>query len=117
MSPDFLQQYEFIVEAAVRNVPSEFRDDAHQSGYLGLLNGLKNKHRATININGYLYKCVLSQIIRDIGQLYRPFSLNKNIYNELLKYKKMKRLGIDDSINCGMEKIISTRQISIHETE
>jgi len=85
-------KYENIIDIATRYIPKDLKDDAKQAGYLGLLSGLKSSSIHT-NKFGYLYRCARNEIISEMGRLFKPFALNPTTYNELIKYKKLKRLN------------------------
>lgn len=84
-------EHEDIIGVAIKHIPEEFREDARQAGYIGLMNGLKNKSSIKTNLRGYLYKCITNEMIREAAKLHRPFALSQNTFNQLLKYKKLKR--------------------------
>lgn len=87
-----MEEYKDIINIALKNIPFELRDDARQAGYVGLLNGLASKTPRN-NQRGYLYRCAINEIIRELASLQRPFSLNRDIFCRLLKYRKLKRYG------------------------
>jgi len=110
--------HEDIINVAIRHIPEEFRDDARQAGYIGLLSGLKNKDAVRSNLRGYLYKCITNEMIREMAKLYRPFALKSKIFNLLLKYKKLKGLGKEKLLGCDkttiaeLEELLRIRQWS-----
>lgn len=108
----FDMEYEDIVSIAASNMPYEFRDDAIQAGYIGLLNGLKNKDKVKTNLRGYLYRCVINEMIKELGKLHRPFSLNSKLFNRLLKYKKEKGMGLNKLFDPELEQLLSIKQWS-----
>ena len=87
-----MEKYKEIINVALKNVPFEFMDDARQASYIGLLNGLTNK-KPVRNKKGYLYRCVVNEIIKELATLQRPFSLNRDVFCKLIKYRKLKRYG------------------------
>lgn len=115
-------EYEDIIGVAAKHIPEEFREDARQAGYIGLMNGLKNIALVRINLRGYLYRCVSNEMIREAAKLHRPFALSSNTFNQLLKYKRLKRLGELDSSSSKMnleelESLLRIKQLSYHEYE
>jgi len=112
-------EHEDIVGVAARKLPRELREDAIQAGYVGLLNGLKNKDSIKTNLRGYLYRCVANEMIREAAKLHRPFSLNSSTFNQLLKYKKLKRFGkpVCNTMSVEeLERILNVKQWSLdHE--
>jgi len=115
--------HEDIISVAVRHMPEELRDDARQAGYIGLLNGLKNKRSVRSNLRGYLYRCITNEMIRELAKLHKPFALNSQVFNLLLKYKKLKRFGREDLLSCNkmtvdeLEELLRIRQWSIDDPE
>lgn len=105
-------QHEDIIIIASRHVPYEFREDAIQAGYIGLLNGLRNKHNIKTNLRGYLYRCITNEMIKEVGKLHKPFALNSKLFVKLLKYKKLKGMGIKQLLNPQLEQLLSIRQWS-----
>lgn len=87
-----LVEHEDIIGLVLKHVPCEFREDAQQAGYVGLLNGLKHADKAD-NTRGYLFKCVSNEILREVASLQRPFALNSDTFCRLLRYRKLKKLG------------------------
>ena len=99
-------EYEDIIGIAIKHIPEEIREDACQAGYIGLINGLKNREFIRTNIRGYLYRCVSNEIIRELAKLHRPFALSQNTFNQLLKYKKLKRFGkLDNLTKMSVEEL------------
>jgi len=109
-------EHEDIIGVAVKHIPQELREDARQAGYIGLMNGLKNRALIQTNIRGYLYRCISNEMIREIAKLYRPFALSSNTFNQLLKYKKFKRFGKLDSLSKmnveELERLLRIKQLS-----
>ena len=89
-----MKEYEDIVKCAVKNVPKHFLDDARQAGYLGILNGLKKN-----NSPGYLFRCARNEIIKELGELQKPFALNKDVFCKILAFRRMKAYSNDDIFN------------------
>ena len=85
-------EHEDIIDIAIVNVPREFRDDARQAGYVGLINGLRHLDGVE-NIRGYLYRCVQNEMIKEVAKLYTPFSVSPYMLNTLIKYKKLTRFN------------------------
>lgn len=90
-----MQEYRPMIEKAASRMPSEYRDDAIQAGYLGLVKGLQNKDNVKDNFDGYLFRCIKNEIIKEIGSLHRPFCLNPKIFCSLVKYKHMKKYNLE----------------------
>lgn len=105
-------QHEDIVVIAANHIPREFRDDAIQAGYIGLLNGLKNKSKVKSNFRGYLYRCVTNEMIKEVGKLHRPFALHSKLFVRLLKYKKLKGMGVNKLLDPELEQLLSIKQWS-----
>lgn len=93
-------------------MPYEFRDDVVQAGYIGLLNGLRNKNKVRTNLRGYLYRCITNEMIKEVGKLHRPFSLNNKLFLKLLKYKKLKGIGANKLLEPELEHLLSIKQWS-----
>jgi len=110
--------HEDIINVAIRHIPEGLREDARQAGYIGLLNGLKNKRTVRSNLRGYLYRCVTNEMIRELAKLHKPFALNSQVFNLLLKYKKLKRFGKEKLLGCNkmtieeLEELLRIRQWS-----
>ena len=105
-------QHEDIVTIASRHIPYEFREDAMQAGYIGLINGLRNKDKVKSNLRGYLYRCVTNEMIKEVSKLHRPFSLNNKLFVKLLKYKKLKGMGAAKLLDPELEQLLSIKQWS-----
>ncbi len=105
-------EHEDIIKIALRNIPNEFREDATQAGYIGLIEGLKNRNKVKSNLRGYLYRCVTNEMIKEVGQLHKPFALNSNLFSKLLKYKKLKGIQSNVLVNAELEKLLSVKQWS-----
>lgn len=118
-----MQEYRTMIEKAANRMPLEYRDDAIQAGYLGLVKGLKNKDNVKSNFDGYLFRCIKNEIIKEIGSLHRPFSLNPKIFCSLVKYKHMKKYDLeglalmDKASIVELEKIAKTTQRSMISEE
>ncbi len=111
-------EHEDIIGVAIKHIPEELREDARQAGYVGLINGLKNRSSVKSNLRGYLYRCVSNEMIREAAKLHRPFALNSNTFNQLLRYKKLKRFGrLDESTSKmdleQLERLLSIKQWSL----
>jgi len=109
-----MKEYNEIINIALLNVPWELRDDARQAGYLGLLNGLSSNKKKT-NKKGYLFRCVVNEIIRELASLQRPFSLNRDIFCKLIKYRKLKRYGQEHLINFNTLSVKALEHIMASE--
>ena len=115
-------EHEDIIGVAIKHIPEELREDARQAGYIGLMNGLKNKASVRTNLRGYLYRCVSNEMIREVAKLHKPFALSQNTFNQLLKYKKLKRFGKLDQSTSKMdlgelEKLLRIKQWSFDDHE
>jgi len=110
-----VEQYKDIISLVLKHVPGEFREDAEQAGYVGLLNGLRHVDKAE-NTRGYLYRCVSNAVIKEIASLQRPFALNSDVFCKLLKYRKLKRFGLERKAKFNamsmeqLERIMSSEQ-------
>ena len=109
-------EYEDIIGVAIKHIPEELREDARQAGYIGLINGLKNKESVRSNLRGYLYRCISNEMIREVAKLHRPFALSQNTFNQLIRYKKLKRFGkLDNSTKMSideLERLLGVKQVS-----
>ena len=114
-------EHEDIIGVAIKHIPEEFREDARQAGYIGLLNGLRNRSSVRSNLRGYLYRCVSNEMIREAAKLHKPFSLSSNTFNQLLRYKKLKRFGRQDNSSKmsidELERLLRIKQWSYDEHE
>jgi DNA-directed RNA polymerase specialized sigma subunit len=109
--------HEDIICIALSHIPRDLKDDARQAGYIGLMQGLKNKNKVVSNFRGYLYRCVTNEIIKEMSKLYRPFSLNSKLFCKLLKYKKLRGIGANKLINNELEKLLQVKQWSYSDYE
>jgi len=110
-------EHEDIIPVAANRLPSEFREDAMQAGYIGLMNGLKNTSIKK-NLRGYLYRCITNEMIREAAKLHKPFALSSGTFNQLLRYKKAKRFGQVKSFKMSvseLEKLLTIKQWSIDD--
>lgn len=115
-------EHEDIIGVAIKHIPEELREDARQAGYIGLMNGLKNRSSVRTNLRGYLYRCIANEMIREAAKLHKPFALSQNVFNQLLKYKKLKRFGKLDSSSSKMnldelDKLLRIKQWSLDDNE
>lgn len=114
-------EHEDIIGVAIKHIPEELREDARQAGYIGLINGLKNRASVQTNLRGYLYKCISNEMIREAAKLYKPFALSSNTFNQLLKYKKLKRFDKQDNLTKmsidKLEKLLAIKQWSYDQYE
>lgn len=103
------KSHDAIVKVALSSVPRAFLEDARQAAYLGLIKGLRKQPDAS---RGYLYRCAKNEILKELGNLHSPYSLNKDIFILMLKYKTLKqyrqeaKLNLDEKMEMRIEKII-----------
>lgn len=70
------------------------KDDCFQAACLGLLKAHEKKDRVTF-FKSYAYRCMQSEVIKEIARLHDPLPLDPTTFLLLCKYKKYKGTGKD----------------------
>jgi DNA-directed RNA polymerase specialized sigma subunit len=108
-----------MINTAIRKVPTRLKEDAFQAGCVGLVIGLKNSP-STSNPDGYVYKCIRSEVFKELAALNGIYSLDAQILINLMKYKRARAYGQDPTKELGaatikqLEKIINTKGWSLN---
>ena len=117
-----LDTYKPLINKMLRKVPRHLRDDCFQAACLGLVKALKRKEDVTF-FRSYAYRCMQSEIVKELATLHDPLPLDHNTFFLLCKYKKEKSMGRDpsqlDVTNDRLENLVrlsNAKRVSYRET-
>lgn len=98
-----IQEYEYLINKILRNVPSYIRDDCYQAACLGLLKAkAKENEHAVEFFKAYAYRCMQNEVTKEVAKLHGPgnglYSLDKTTLLLYCEYKRRKSsdAGLED---------------------
>jgi DNA-directed RNA polymerase specialized sigma subunit len=106
-----IEEYNGLINSALRKVPNHLREDCYQAACLGLLKAMENKDIAK-NFKSYAWRCMYHEVLSVVAELNYPMSLDKVTFMMLCNYNKAKHNDKPIDAKLAKTRILSLDKLS-----